>query len=62
MNASLKNSDKQTVAANIGIPPESDSLFAALPWKRIMERSGLRANREREAPFGSRFRFVSTPR
>jgi hypothetical protein len=27
MNASLKNSDKQTVAANIGIPPDSTRLL-----------------------------------
>src|SRR6476469_9009152 len=61
INTSLKNLDKQTVAANIGIPPGSDSPFAGLLWKRIMGRSGLRANRERGASSGSHSRFGINP-
>src|SRR6476659_2176694 len=60
-NTCLKNLDKQTVAANIGIPPGSDSPFAGLPWKRTMGRSGLRANRERGAPSGPHSRFGINP-
>src|SRR6266480_1045831 len=58
INTSLKNLDKQTVVANIGIPPGSDSPFAGLPWKRTMGRSALRANRERGAPSGLHSRLA----
>src|SRR6266480_6339027 len=61
INTALKNLDKQTVAANTGIPPGSDSPFAGLLWKRTMGRSGLRANRERGAPSGSHSRFGINP-
>src|SRR6266478_1406950 len=61
MNTSLKNLDKQTVAANIGIPPGSVLPFAGLPWRRITGRSGLRANLEKEALSGSNFRLGINP-
>src|SRR5437868_5661476 len=61
MNASLRNLHKQTLAANIGIPPVLAWPFAGLLSKRIRERSGFGASREREARFGSRSRLVPRP-
>src|SRR5437868_14154120 len=61
MNTSLKSLDKQTLAANIGIPPGWDSPFAGLPWKRTGGRSALRANLEKEALSGSHFRLGINP-
>jgi len=57
----LKNLDKQTVAANIGIRLAWGSLFAGLLWTRTMERSAFRANPEKAAPFGSRSRLAISP-
>src|SRR5260370_37322134 len=60
-NTSLKDLDKQTVAANIGIRLAWGSPFAGLRWKRTKERSAFRANPEKEAPFGSRSRLAISP-
>src|SRR2546421_8219195 len=60
-NTSLKNLDKQTVAANIGIRLAWGSPFAGLLWKRTEERSAFRANPEKEALFGSPCRFAISP-
>jgi len=57
----LKNLDKQTVAANIGIRLAWGSPFAGLLWKRTKERSASRANPEKEAPFGSRSGLAVSP-
>src|SRR5437667_985023 len=57
-NTSSKNLDRQRSAANIDIPPASASPFAGLPWKRTKERSGFRANLEKEARSNSVYRFM----
>src|SRR4030095_16375304 len=61
MNTSLRNLDKQTVAANIGIRLVWGSPFASSLLKRTKERSAFRANLEKEAPFGSRCRLAISP-
>src|SRR5438034_3634957 len=60
-NRSLKNLDKQTVAANIGIRLAWGSPFAGLLWKRTKERSASRANPEKEAAFGTRSALAVSP-
>src|SRR5438270_11585517 len=60
-NKSLKNLDKQIVAANIGIRLAWGSPFAGLLSKRTKERSAFKANPEKEAPFGSRSRLAISP-
>src|SRR5437879_12905806 len=60
-NTSLKNLDKQTVAANIGIRLAWGAPFAGLRWKRTKERCAFSANPEQEAPLSSRSLLAISP-